>query len=123
MSEEETTSHEIAEHAVTALTKPSRLVASRLLSQYRDTLGALYAGPDTNWAQIDVLAVAISKSAANLASLTGGETLRKSFAAVSGLFPAVRKMMETFDTACACRAVTVSYAGHPFQCRMNESRG
>lgn len=78
-------------------------VAGRLLPQYRDDLGTLYAGPDTNWVQIGALAADISKSVANLASLTGGETLRKSFAAVSGLFPVVRKMMEAFDTACACR--------------------
>ncbi len=79
-------------------------VASRFLSQYRDDLESLYVGTETNWTQISALAADISKSAANLASLTGGDALRKSCAAVSGLFPAIKKMMEAFDTACACRA-------------------
>jgi hypothetical protein len=45
---------------------------SRHVSQY-SILSERLPRPDTNWAQIDVLAVAISKSAANLASLTGGD--------------------------------------------------
>ncbi|MFB0919522.1 MAG: DUF3320 domain-containing protein [Oscillospiraceae bacterium] len=77
--------------------------ANRLLDQYKDDLGALYAGTNTNWSQIGALTTDISKSSERLASLTGGDTLRKSFAAVKDLVPAITEMVETFDSAHTCR--------------------